>query len=769
MKKYGIDQGLPRPDAHAKVTGKARYVNDYHPPKMLIGGIVGSPVASGRIKSIDVSEARRVPGIHAVLTADDLPGPNSMGIIYDDQPVLVKDRVRMVGDRLVLIAGETREAVEEAKRRVKVDIEPLPGLYDVTRALDPDAPVVNGDSNLIREFKVIHGDVESAAHDAEITISGEYHIGGQEHAYLEPQGTLAFPEADGSWTVYVTAQCPFYVRAAVARFLKLPISMVHVVQTVTGGGFGGKEDYPNEPAVCAAALAKVTGRPVKLIYARDYDMQVTTKRHPMVIRHTLHARRDGKVVGVDLEILVDAGAYAGLSTVVAERANISSVGPYEIPNIRVSTKVLYTNNLFGGPYRGFGAPQVAAAHESQMDRLASALGMDPFEVRRINGVSREHPMFASGENLPQAHIYPELLDRLEELSGWKQYRNQPASSGRYREGIGIGTIIYGVNLHSGGQRLDRSAAYIIVQQDGSVNVAVGVTEMGQGALAAMRTMAARALGISEDLIYVTQVDTNQVPDSGPTVASRATVSGGRAILDAVSKLRPRFLEVAADMLGVSPGALDLRDGVFSTSDGSALVSWPEVTAEYYVRRLNPAVVGWFRSPDREYDHDTGQGRAYMFYAFAGHAVRVRVDTETGKVDVLDVTAVHDVGRVISEVGIEGQVHGGVIQGLGWALLEEFRMKEGRMLNAGFTDYLIPTAMDAPADIKMYFIEDPEPQGPFGAKGIGEPSFISVGAAVMNAVYHALGTEVDILPLTPENVWRLMNRSAGNNAAREDEK
>ena len=766
MKKYGLDQGLPRPDAHAKVTGKAKYVNDYHPPKMLIGGIVGSPVASGRVRSIDVSEARKVPGIHAVLTADDLPGTNSMGIIFDDQPVLVQDRIRMVGDRLVLIAGETREAVEEAKRRVKIDIEPLPGLYDVTRALDPDAPIVNGTSNLIKEFRVLHGDLDSARERAEITISREYRIGGQEHAYLEPQGTLVQPEADGSWTVYVSAQCPFYVRSAVARFLQVPINMVRVIQTVTGGGFGGKEDYPNEPAVCATALAKFTGRPVKLIYPRDYDMQVTTKRHPMVIRHTLHARRDGRILGVDIEILVDAGAYAGLSTVVAERANISSVGPYEIPNVRVSTKVLYTNNLFGGPYRGFGAPQVAAAHESQMDRLAEALGMDPFEIRRINGVSREHPMFASGENLPQAHIYPELLNRLEELSNWKKYRSQSRSEGRYREGIGIGTIIYGVNLHSGGQRLDRSAAYIIVQQDGSVNVAVGVTEMGQGALAAMRTMAARALGVREELIYITQVDTSQVPDSGPTVASRATVSGGRAIIDAAAKLRPRFLEVAADMMNVRPEDVTLHDGVFTVASGGSSLSWSEVASEYYARRLNPAAVGWFRSPDRQYDHDTGQGRAYMFYAFAGHAVRVRVDTETGKVDVLEVTAVHDVGRVVSEVGIEGQVHGGVVQGLGWALLEDFRMKEGRMLNAGFTDYLIPTSLDAPSDINMYFIEEPEPQGPFGAKGIGEPSFISVGAAVMNAVSHALGTEVNILPLTPENVWKIINSSGTDTSEKE---
>ncbi len=765
MTHPGIDTGIPRPDAAAKAAGRARYCADVMLPGMLHGVIVASPVASGILRELDVSAALAAPGVAAVVTARNLMGNNRIGLIFDDQPLLVEDRIRMAGDRIALVAARTLEEARRAARLVRFSIDPLPGVHDVREALSPDAPQVQDKGNVLKEFHVKRGD-PAGCRDADIVLEDEFVIGGQEHAYLETQGTVAEPQADGSWVLHTTTQCPFYVRGRVARFLGVPIARVRVRQTVTGGGFGGKEDYPDEPAMCAVALARATGRPVSLILPRGQDMQMSTKRHAMVIRHRLYANADGRIRGVEIHVMVDAGAYAGLSTVVAERANISSVGPYDIENISVLTQVIYTNNLFGGPYRGFGAPQVAAAHEAQMDRLARTLGKDPLEIRRINGVSAQRPIFASGERLPQAHLYGRLLDAMESESGWRHHRARIETARNddspIREGIGAATILYGVNLHWGGQRLDRGGAYVLLQADGSVNAAVGITEMGQGALAAIRTICARALGIPEERVQITEVDTALVPDSGPTVASRATVSGGNAVLDAVRQLQERLLPLAAEKLGVPGGAASVKceNGMYSHPDSQIRVPFDAVVSELYARRQNPGALGWFLSPAREYDPDTGQGRAYAFYAFGGHVVRVRVNTATGVVDVLEVTAVHDVGQIIHGMSAEGQVQGGVVQGLGWALTEELKLDAGRLRNAGFTDYLIPTSLDVPGQIRIVFLEEPEPQGPFGAKGLGEPTFISVGAATLNAVAHALGRDISCIPMTPERLALRMRGAFG---------
>ncbi|MBU1238268.1 xanthine dehydrogenase family protein molybdopterin-binding subunit [Myxococcota bacterium] len=758
MKKSGLDQGIPRPDAVAKATGRSLYHADRVFPKMLYGVIVGSKVACGTITRLNVEKARAMPGVRAVLTHENLDANNRIGLIFDDQTLLCSDTVRMAGDRVALIAADSIHEAKRAARAVEVEITKSPGVYDVRTALDADSPLVHPSGNCFKEFHVRRGDFDQEVINADIVLDEEFVIGGQEHAYLETQGTTAVPQPDGSYEVYSTTQCPFYIRGRVSRMLGVAHNQIRVIQTVTGGAFGGKEDYPDEPAMCAVALAKATGRPVQIVFPRDFDMQVTTKRHPMVIRHKLFAEKTGKIMGVKVEILVDSGAYAGLSTVVAERANISAVGPYDIDNIEVTTKVIYTNNLFGGPYRGFGAPQVSAAHEGQMDRLAALLGKDPMEIRRLNGVSDSTPHFASGETLAQPHLYGELLSRMEKLSDWDKLRKKAASSTdpRYIEGVGMGTIIYGVNLHWGGSRLDRGAAYLIILNDGSVSLSVGITDMGQGALAAMRTICAAALGIREDRIRIAEADTAMVPDSGPTVASRATMSGGNAVIDAARQLNERLAPFALELLGVTDDTkLTAEMGIYSHPDSTDTVTFEKVVERLYGERINPAAVGWYRSESREYDPETGQGQAYPFYAFGGHVVHLAIDKETGQIKIKNVFAVHDVGKIINRVGIEGQVHGGTVQGLGWATMEEFRLREGVMLNAGFTDYLIPTSLDVPESIEMDFIEEPEAQGPFGAKGIGEPSFISVGGAVLNAVAHATGKPVTSLPLTPETVFNIM--------------
>jgi CO/xanthine dehydrogenase Mo-binding subunit len=753
----GVGGRSIRPDATAKVRGKQPYVGDLRPPGMVHAAILPSEQAPARIRRLDVTAARQVEGVLDVVTAADLGDRNRIGIIFDDQPLLADAEIRMVGERLALVVAESPAACQAGLTAIELDLEPLPGVYDAEHALDADAPQVHPDGNLIRTFAVDRGDLAAAREAAEVVIEETYRIGGQEHAYLEPQGCLAAPEPTGGMWVYSSTQCPFYVRSAVASVLDMPLSAVRVLQTPTGGGFGGKEDYPNEIAACAALLAQRTGRPVRLILPRELDFQASTKRHRMTIHHKLYADAAGRILGVDSEMLVDAGAYVGMSTVVSERANTSLVGPYAVDNVRIRTQVLRTNNLFGGPFRGFGAPQVTVAHECQMDRLAREVGLSPLEVRRRNALTPDRPVWSTGETVAQTERLAAVLDALAESEVMADAPCLVEEGGRYRQGTGIAVFIYGANLHHGGQPLDRGGALVQVQADGSVILAIGVTEMGQGALTAARAIAATALGADEERIRITEVDTDMVADSGPTVASRATLVGGRAICDAAEQLQTRLRPLAAELLDVAdPDTIVVVEGGFEAPDGGRRVAFEEVAALLYARRQNPAAVGWYRSEPRDYDAQTGQGQAYMFYSFGAHATRVRVDTWTGKLEVLGITAIHDVGRIIHATAIEGQVEGGAVQAMGWACMENLTLHQGKLLNPSFTDYLVPTAMDAPP-VTMVFLEEPEPLGPFGARGIGEPSFIPGAAAIANAVAAAVGCSVTELPLIPERILNMVGR------------
>jgi len=733
-----------RPDARAKVTGSTRYVADLALPGMLHAAAAVSPLASARIAGIDTAAARAVAGVEAVVTAADVPGKNLVGVIFEDQPLLAADRVRMVGERLALVAARTPEAAWAAARLIRADLEPLPAVHDPVEALTAHAPLVHPWGNLIREFRVVRRDAARAR--AAVVIEAEYRVGGQEHAYLEPQGCLAIPEGRRRITIVASCQCPFYVQQAVARALGLPLAAVRVEQAPTGGGFGGKEDYPSEPAACAAVLAFATGRPVRFVLPRELDMQVSSKRHAMVIRHRWGADRSGRLRFAEVDTVLDAGAYIGISTVVAERANVSSIGPYHVPAVRVTTRVAYTNNLFGGAFRGFGAA------EATMDRLARALDLDPLEFRRRNVLDDRRRRICTGQLLPRPVLARECLDRAAELAGWDAFHAAgPRNGGATREGMGIGLALYGCNLHHGGQHLDRSSAVVILQPDGSVVVRVGLTEMGQGNLTACQTIAAQALGVDPATVQVWQPDTTAVGDSGPTVASRGAHASGMAILDAVARLRRRLDPVAAELLACDPRHVVLADGFAAVSgDSGRRVPMGRVAAELASRRIEAISTGWYRSRARRFDAATGVGDPYEFYAVACHVAKVAVDSELGLVRVLDVAAAHDVGRVIHRDALEGQIQGGIVQGIGWGTTEELKLDRGRLMNPSFTDYIIPTAADAPR-IAIAIVESEGRGGPFGAKGIGEPSLIPAAVAVRNAVVDALGVEIDRLPLTPPAV------------------
>ncbi|HQU32874.1 MAG TPA: xanthine dehydrogenase family protein molybdopterin-binding subunit [Thermoanaerobaculaceae bacterium] len=736
-----------RPDARAKVTGSTRYVGDLALPGMLHAAAAVAPVASARVAALDTGAARAVDGVETVLTAAEIPGANLVGVIFPDQPLLVTDRVRMVGDRLALVAARTPEAAWRAARLVEATLEPMPAVHDPVAALAAGGPLVHDGGNLLRTFQVARG--KAGRGRADVVVEALYHVGGQEHAYLEPQGCLAIPEGRSRITIIASCQCPFYVQQAVARVLGLPLAAVRVEQAPTGGGFGGKEDYPSEPAACAAVLAFATGRPVRFVLPRELDMQGSTKRHAMVIRHRWGADRDGRLRFAEVDAVLDAGAYAGISTVVAERANVSAIGPYDVPNVHVRTRIAYTNNLFGGAFRGFGAPQVTWAAEATVDRLARAVGLDPLEFRRRNLLDDRRRRICTGQLLRRPVLARECLDRAAALAGWDEFHARPrAAAAPAREGMGIALALYGCNLHHGGQRLDRSSAVVILQADGSVVVRVGLTEIGQGNLTACQTIAAQALGVDPAAVQVWQPDTTTVADSGPTVASRGAHASGMAILDAVRRLRTRLDPVAAELLGCRREQVELAGGsarVAGAPDRS--VSVADVAAAMSARRIEAIATGWYRSKPRRFDPATGAGEPYEFYAVACHVARVAVDRELGVVRVEEVSAAHDVGRVIHRDALEGQIQGGVVQGVGWGTTERLAVDRGRLVNPSFTDYLIPTSADAPK-VNIAIVESDGAGGPFGAKGVGEPALIPAAAAVRNAVVEALGVELDTLPLTP---------------------
>lgn len=749
-----------RVDAVDKVRGMAKYVDDLDFPGLLHCKVVTSAHAHAEVLSIDTSEAAASPGVLAVITAKDIPGENQIGVSTSDQPLMVAvgGKARMMADRIALVAADTLENARAAAKKVKVTYRVLPTVSDVEKALAEDAPAIHEKGNLLAKKQVIKGDMDAGWKAAVTIVEGSYSTGYQEHAYLETNGVIAVPEQDGMLTVHASAQCPFYIQKAVARVLGTDLAAIRCIQATTGGAFGGKEDYPSEPAACAALLATKTGRPVKLIYDRAEDIAWSSKRHPMKIVHKLGFDAEGRLTACDVKLYCDAGAYNGLSAVVAERANATALGPYRVPNVRVDTYVVYTNNLFGGAFRGFGAPQVTFAMEAQLDEAARRMKLSPAEVRRRN-------LLRVGDATATNQVLPESVGGLETLEAavararyeekLAEYAAFNQKSRHVKKGIGVACCMYGCCLHAGGQFLEGSGSLVHVRADGSVNVAIGGTEIGQGAFTVVAQLAAEELGVPLTSIRVVPVNTDLVPDSGPTVASRTTVMSGNAVLDAAKQLKEKLLQVASEKLDLPREKLVLRDGKVLTAEGGPTrLSFKDLAKYCYERKVNLTAEGWYAPPRKEWNEEMGVGEAYSVYCFATQIAEVTVDLRSGRVKVDHVTAAHDVGKAINPATLEGQVEGGIVQGMGYAIMEELKVVDGKCLNPNFTDYLIPSAVDAPS-VDTVLVELPWSRGPYGAKGIGEPSLIPIAAAVANAVSFACDHRFRHIPITPERLLTAM--------------
>lgn len=752
-----VGSSVPRKDAWDKIQGKARYIDDYSFSDLLYATTVRSQHASGILKAIDSEEAMKMPGVKAVITAKDIPGKNVTPLVLDDEPFLAEGIVRFHGEPIALVVAETYEQALAAAEKVKVDVEATKPVLNILDALKPDAPKIYKEDNIFTRFNIKKGNAAEAMKKAVHVFEQEYETPYQEHAYLETNGVIAVMGIEGSVTVYGTMQCPFYVHDAVAQATGIDRNQCRVVQTTTGGGFGGKEDFPSVLAGQAAAAAKILNKPVKLIYKREEDIIASSKRHPGLIRMKIGTDDKGKILAAEIEYYVDGGAYATLTPIVLWRGTVHALGPYDCDDILIKSFGVATNKVPCGAYRGFGSPQVIFAGESMIDEIAYSLGIDPVEIRRLNGY-KVGSKTATSQVIDQSCGLMETLEKATEKAEWKASWQTPAQrTGHIRRGIGVSTVYYGVGLGAGGQHLDRVGTSMTIMKDGSVHCAIGNVEMGQGARTVLAQIAADALGAPFDLVNVVETDTSMVPDSGPTVASRTTFMSGNSLMLAAAELRPRLMHVAKDMLGAATeDEVELIDGFafLKKAPNGEKISFKDLAEKLYAYRLMPSAFGWFLAPESSYDKDTGQGNAYFVYSYSTNVAEVEVDMETGEYKVVRITSAHDMGKAINPQQVEGQIEGGTLQGLGYAVMEEIRHDEnGKMLNNALATYILPTTEDTP-ELVPIIVEHAYDKGPYGAKGFGEVPLMGIAPAIANAIYNATGKRIRKLPIKPEKILGL---------------
>ena len=735
-----IGRSVLRKEGRAKVTGQALYIDDVTPAGMLHGVTVRSPVARGRITAITFDPA--VPWDEfVVVTAADIPGRNVVKLLVDDQPYLASGVVNHPEEPVVLIAHRDRARADDARRRVTIEIEPLPAVLTIDDSLSR-REIIWGADNIFKSYEVAKGNVDAVFAGDVVIVEGEYESGAQEQLYIEPNGMLAVADPKHGVTVWGSMQCPYYIHHALAGLFNLPEERIRVVQMETGGGFGGKEEFPSVIAGHAALLAWKAGRPVKMIYGRNEDMVSTTKRHPARTKHRTAVTSDGRLVAMDIDFTIDGGAYCTLSPVVLSRGTIHAAGPYSCPNVRVRGRAVATNVPPHGAFRGFGAPQSIFGLERHMDKVAAAVGLTPEDFRRRNFITFGDTL-AVGQKISEPVDMPALLDRALSLSGYHEKRARFAreNPGRaIKKGMGLAAFMHGAGFTGSGEVHLASVVAVEGTPDGTVRVLSASTEIGQGTNTIFSQIAAEALGIDCADVDVVQPDTSVVPDSGPTVASRTCMVVGKLVETAALGVKHALIDA-----GYLPALYTRAEFQGACKRYVRAFGHLRASSQYQV----PPGVKW--------DDEKYLGDAYGTYGWAVYVAEVSVDTTTWETRVDDFVAVQEVGKVINPTLAAGQIEGGVAQGIGWALYEDVVWRDGRMVNAQMTNYIMPTSMDVPP-IHVFFAEVPYRYGPAGAKGIGELPMDGPAPAIFNAVADATGVDVTRLPLTPERLMALMDNS-----------
>lgn len=737
MRKPAVGSAVPRREGYLKVTGQARFIDDISFPDMLHGITVRSTCARGRLNAI-----RFLDGVpwneFTIVTVKDIPGKNCVAHILKDQPCLVDNAINHAEEPVVLLAHADKSLLEKARRLVELDVEPLPAVLSIEDSLKKEI-LIWGNDNILSSCKIEKGNVDDVWGKADYIVEGEYTTGAQEHLYIENQGVIATANPDDGVTVWGSMQCPYFVHHALVEIFPLPKEKRRVVQTETGGAFGGKEDYPSMLAAHAALLAWKSGKPVKLTYDRSEDMAATTKRHPSKTKICTAIDHDGKLLGMQVDFVLDGGAYSTMSPVVLMRGALHTQGPYYYPNIRITATAVATNAPPHGAFRGFGAPQAFFALERHMDKIAKKIGLSPEELRRRNFI-REGQTTATGQVIREKIDMNALLDKALELSQYQKKKERFLKHNKKRgpkKGIGLAAFMHGSGFTGAGEKRIASIVEVEATREGRVRVLVSSTELGQGTTTILSQIAADTLELKTDMIEVAQPDTAVVPDSGPTVASRTVMIVGKLVQSAAAGLRDTLI----------------NEGLLSTPYNEPQF---KKACKLYLKEHDQlkSISRYEQPPDLSWNQETCQGDAYAAYSWAVYVAEVSMDPVTYGVTVDKFTTIQEVGKVINPVLATGQVQGGVAQGIGYALYENVAWKDGRMANNQMSGYIIASAQDLPP-IDVEFEEIPGPHGPYGAKGIGELPMNGVAPAILNAVENATGVSFTHIPLLPETIMEAM--------------
>ncbi|PKO15463.1 MAG: hypothetical protein CVU39_11155 [Chloroflexi bacterium HGW-Chloroflexi-10] len=750
--KY-LDKPAQRVDGLDKVLGKAKFVGDIHLSGMLYTAVLRSPLPHATIKYLDVSPALKVQGVKAVITPEDFVGNGNFGWPVKDAYVLAWKKVCYVGDAIAAVAAETAAAAKAGIRAIQLQLEELPVVADMRHALDENSPLIPlvpplGQGNLVNTHLVRYGDPEPILEKCAYIFENTYDFAHQEHAYIETEGTLAIPGPDGSLTIYCNDQSPFINRDNLVMLLGLPAEKIRVIQPAVGGSFGGKDDINYQHAAMVGALALKTQQPVRYVTSREESMMASYKREAMQIIIKLGADENGYLQAAKAHILADSGAYASMTPLASWRATVHAAGAYRYKAVHVDTKSVYTNNCYSGAFRGFGNTEAAAAIEQAIDEFAEQIGEEPIEFRLKNIVRQRGDVVMTGNKLDQEVGLPECIQWVRERSDWDKkrvlYANQ---TGDIRKGIGIACYMHGSSL--GGEGADFATSTLRVEADNTIVITSGLTDYGQGSRTVFALVAAETLGVNYDRIRVANTDTTTSVDSGPTVASRSSMLGGNATRVGSQKLLQVLNFAAADLLKCTPSQI-VREGELFIGPEEEPLLFETVVQHARDMNLTLYVHGKWAMPHFEWDFEKGVGTPYICYTFGAQIAEIETDLITGQTKVLGIWAAHDSGTVIFKQGADGQMYGGIGQGLGYAMMEEMKYDQGYPTSLNFNQYLIPTSMDMP-EMDIRFVQVAFETGPYGAKNMAEPTMIAIAPAIANALFQATHKRHRVIPLTMERL------------------
>ena len=744
-----IGKRLPRIDAMEKVTGTAKYLGDLTIPRMLYGKILRSPYAHARILTVDTSKAERLKGVRAVVTGEDTKGIRLCVIPHlANKPPLAEDKVRFIGDEIAAVAADSEEIAEEALDLIEVAYEELPGVFDPFEAMKPGAMKIHDEGNIAIHISRAYGDVEKALKESDHIFEDRFETQAQLHCCMEPHGCIVHLDRSGSLTVWVTTQVPHPYRKMLADVLGMPLSKVRVIKVYMGGGFGGRfEMDPME--IIAYFLSKKTGRPIRIINTQDEQFTTGRTRYPMVIDIKTGVKKDGTLLVREVKVVTDNGAYNSHGITITMGVGTKCTYLWGLPNVKYEADVVFTNKVYGGAFRGYGNPQITFAIESQMDMIAEKLGMDTKDLC-LKNANYEGQLTCMGHKITSCGL-KDCIDQAAEAVGWKGKRRKPGD-----RGVGMASLMHtggGVRLLFGDCNL--SDVFIKMNNDGTIDLASGMAEIGQGSDTALAQIAAEELGISIKDVNVITGDTWTTPQCLGAWGSRELFVGGNAVKMAAGEIRRKLFEEASRLLEARLDDLVVKEKkVYVKGNPEKFVSVAHVATICYNRGRILAGRGCYDDPTTYIpDSKTGYG-GVPTYAFGTHAIEVEVDRKTGRVKVLDFVAAHDVGKVINPMMAEGQIEGAGLQGLGYALSECLVWEEGIVLNPNFQDYRIFYINDVPR-IKSVMVESMDPDGPYGAKGLGEPGLVPTAGAIANAIYDAVGVRIKSLPITAEKILRAL--------------